>query len=605
MFFRLSRFLPLILLASLPARAGSVPITSLARSGNEILGVTVNGASLGQNRLQNGTVTAFAGASPSVVLAPFGVSPTVGAAANGYLSDYLFDTGLINPAIGATAVTLTFSPALVNRPGADFVVMEINAAAPADGFQARINGVTVQVTAGEYGNTGVSTSAANVLNTRNAGNTGNITVTTLAGLNAAPLALGSSNTTQAVFGVALDLSDFGVAAGASVATIQLGSAATGLTFDPVFVAGIVPPPEVTSGPIISGFLADNGDGIEDEDGDTPDWIELYNGTAAMVSVAGWSLTDDAAMPMKWTLPAGTTLQPYEYRVVFASGKNRVAPQLHTNFQLAKTSGYLALVRPGGSIASAYTYGAQSEDVSFGIKGAALTAGFLATPTPGSANVGAQSANGPAPTIVFGAESGVFTSTVPLAMSLPAGTPGDAAVHFTTDLSEPTEASPTYSAPLSIVASTTIRARVFQPGHLPGDIGNRHFIQLGSDVAANYRGTGAPFESTMPVLLLDSFSTNVDGDISQAAPYRTTLAALYDTAGGVASLAAAPTLVKRGGTHVRGQSSASFPQHRYAWELWRPHQDKDDAASLLGMPAGAGWVLHAPWNDKTLLRNAFA
>lgn len=589
---------------AMSTRAASTPVTSLSRSANQILAVTVNGAGIGQNRLQTGTVTSFAGASSSVVLAPFGVLPAVGTAATNNLSDYLLDSGLINPAASPTAITVTFSPPIVNNTGADLVFLEINPGASADAFQARINGITTQVLAAEYGNTGESTSAADVMKTRNAGNTADITVTSLAQLQAALLVVGTSNTNQAVFGVALDLSDSGVAPGESVSSVQFGSAASGNTFEPVFVAGIVPPPEVTTGPVISEFLADNGDGIEDETGDRTDWIELYNGTTNAVDLSGWALTDDPAIPMKWLLPNGTTLQPYEYRVVFASGKNRAAPQFHTNFQLSKVGGYLVLSRPDGTAASAFQYGVQSEDVSYGLKGAALTYGFLAVPTPGSANIGSQAANGPAPRVVFNVESGPVSADVTLAMALPAGAPAGSTIRFTTDLSEPTETSPAYATPLTLTGSATVRARVFAPNHLPGDIGNRHFTRLAPNVAADYRGTGQPFKSTLPVLVLDSFGVNVDGNTSQAAPYRTTLASLFEADGsGFASLGAAPTLIKRGGTHVRGQSSASFPQRQYAWELWRAHQDKDDSVALLGLPAGADWVLHAPWNDKTLIRNA--
>lgn len=579
----------------------------MARSGNSILGLTVNGAGIGQTRLQTGTVTAFSAATVSAVLAPNGSAPANGTVTEGYLSDFLYDSGLINAAASPTAIMLSFSPALVNRPGPDLVVLEINPAGSADPFLLQINGVTRTVTAAEYGSTGVSTSSADVMNTRNAANTADITVSTLSQLRSAPLALsGSNDISQVVFGVAIDLSDFGVAEGASVASIQLGSTASA-NFDPVFVAGIIPPVEMTTGPIISEFLTDNGEGIEDEDGNKPDWLELYNGTSSPVDLTGWSLTNNAGVPKKWPLPSGLILQPFEYRMVFASSKNRTSPQLHTNFNLSKSSGFVALTRPDGSVASGYTYGAQSEDVSYGVMGASLSTGFLATPTPGYANIGNQSPNGPAADVVFSVPSGVFGAPFSLSLSLPAGTPGTAIIRYTTDLSEPLETSAAYTTPITVSNSTTVRARVFQPDHLPGAIGNRHFIRIGSNLTTDYRSTGQPFRSNLPVLVLDSFGVNVDSNTSQSAPYRTTLAAIYEpnSGTGMTSFGSAPTLVQRGGTHVRGQSSANFPQRQYAWELWREHIDEDENVSLLGMSEGADWVLHAPWNDKSLMRNALA
>jgi hypothetical protein len=56
--------------------------------------------------------------------------------------------------------------------------------------------------------------------------------------------------------------------------------------------------------------------------------------------------------------------------------------------------------------------------------------------------------------------------------------------------------------------------------------------------------------------------------------------------------------------VRGQSSQRFPKKSYDVEL-RRIDGTDRKAALLGMPADGDWVLHAAYNDKTLMRNALA
>ena len=53
---------------------------------------------------------------------------------------------------------------------------------------------------------------------------------------------------------------------------------------------------------ISEFLAENRDGLADEDGDSSDWIEIQNQGAATVNLDGWSLTDDAVSYTHLTLP---------------------------------------------------------------------------------------------------------------------------------------------------------------------------------------------------------------------------------------------------------------------------------------------------------------
>ena len=43
---------------------------------------------------------------------------------------------------------------------------------------------------------------------------------------------------------------------------------------------------------ITEFLAENDGGLRDADGDSPDWIELFNDTPVAVDLAGWRLTED-------------------------------------------------------------------------------------------------------------------------------------------------------------------------------------------------------------------------------------------------------------------------------------------------------------------------
>lgn len=59
-----------------------------------------------------------------------------------------------------------------------------------------------------------------------------------------------------------------------------------------------------------------------------------------------------------------------------------------------------------------------------------------------------------------------------------------------------------------------------------------------------------------------------------------------------------------GVEIRGNSSLAFPKKSYSIELDSPG-DGDRDAPLLGMPEDGDWVLHAPYTDKTLMRNALA
>ena len=54
--------------------------------------------------------------------------------------------------------------------------------------------------------------------------------------------------------------------------------------------------------------------------------------------------------------------------------------------------------------------------------------------------------------------------------------------------------------------------------------------------------------------------------------------------------------------IRGNSSQAYPQKQYGFELKDSLSGDDIAVSLLGMPEEEDWILYAPYNDVSLLRN---
>lgn len=120
---------------------------------------------------------------------------------------------------------------------------------------------------------------------------------------------------------------------------------------------------------INEFMAVNNNGLDDEDRDESDWIEIHNDGINPVSLDGWYLTDDIDNLTQWAFP-DVTLAPDAYMIVFASGKDRRNPttELHTNFRLSSSGEYLALVRPDGkTIVSEFFpwYAKQAPDISYG------------------------------------------------------------------------------------------------------------------------------------------------------------------------------------------------------------------------------------------------
>lgn len=138
---------------------------------------------------------------------------------------------------------------------------------------------------------------------------------------------------------------------------------------PVGLCWVALPFDVAGQVVISEFMAANTRTLVDDEGDSSDWIELYNSGRASVSLAGWHLTDSATNLTRWRFPE-VILEANGHLIVFASGKNRALPSgpLHTNFRLNSSGDFLALVKPDGSIASSYApaYPVQAGDISYGI-----------------------------------------------------------------------------------------------------------------------------------------------------------------------------------------------------------------------------------------------
>ena len=79
--------------------------------------------------------------------------------------------------------------------------------------------------------------------------------------------------------------------------------------------------------LINEYLPSNTQGILDEDGDTSDWIELYNTGPEEVELFNCGLTDDPDDPYKWQLPKWD-IRAGEHLLIFASSKDRLAQKAY-------------------------------------------------------------------------------------------------------------------------------------------------------------------------------------------------------------------------------------------------------------------------------------
>ena len=367
-------------------------------------------------------------------------------------------------------------------------------------------------------------------------------------------------------------------------------------------------------PVISEFMAANTRTIADDDGKFADWIEIYNPDAAPVNLAGWFLTDNATVKNKWQFPA-LTLPAGGYLIVWASSQNRRDPAkpLHTNFALASSGGYLALVKPDTTTVAtefAPAYPAQFEDFSYGVTqptlaGEASVRGFFRTPTPGARN-GGSSTLFLTERVVFSRAAGPFTGTVSLSLT---GTAAGQRIRYTITSPGPTAATAVaiepgataaeYTGPIVISASVIVRATIYAADNIAhGFPSTAQYVRLAGTGAARLDN----FTTQLPILVVDTHGTGdlvKDGIDHPAWVYTWSKPATGNTA-----LASAPTALSSGTTSVHGQSSADFPKKSLNLKF-------DDtlghgkSLAIFGLPSFDNWELIGPWKyDRTFIYNAF-
>ena len=238
-----------------------------------------------------------------------------------------------------------------------------------------------------------------------------------------------------------------------------------------------PDSETSYSVVINEFLASNVEGLEDEDGDTSDWIELYNAGASAANLAGWSLCDDLSAPDQWIFPA-ISLPSHAFLVIFASGKNRrpLTGELHTNFNLDAGGEYLGIFDASGQPQSEFspTFPRQLPDVSYGNYGDTGEVRYFGHPTPGAPNDNSSAYLGIVADVDFSLPRGYYSDS--LSVGLSTATPG-ATIRYTRNGSTPTPTSGTLGTSAYIYDTMPLRAIAYKNGYLPSAVSTHTYIML--------------------------------------------------------------------------------------------------------------------------------
>lgn len=137
--------------------------------------------------------------------------------------------------------------------------------------------------------------------------------------------------------------------------------------------------------------------VQDESGDFPDWIELFNAGEQAVDLAGYTLSDDLDRPDRHVL-GELRIEAGGFLLLYADGEVEYGPQ-HLPFSLSADGEELGLYDPTGAPVDLVRFGAQLPDVSAARAwdgGATWTMGWPAT--PGDSNGVGTPSTDPAATV---------------------------------------------------------------------------------------------------------------------------------------------------------------------------------------------------------------
>ena len=283
---------------------------------------------------------------------------------------------------------------------------------------------------------------------------------------------------------------------------------------------------LANGLVINEFLASNDKGLLDGNGNTSDWIELYNNDSQPISLDGWRLTDDIDDLAKWFFPPGTVIPANGYFIIFASGQsvdNDIDPSghLHTNFSIKKEGEYLGLIGPDGTIVHDYRpeFPPQETDISYGLWQSQVR--YFKTPTPGQPNQ--QPILGLTTKTVHTPVRGFYDQ--PFDLKIQCDTP-DVVIRYTLDGSKPSEQNGyTYDPahPIAITTTRIVRSVALKTGWKSADVTTHTYLFLQDvlrqpDHPAGYPNTwaGNPADYGMdPEITTNTLSPHFDPTVIDA------------------------------------------------------------------------------------------
>ena len=146
--------------------------------------------------------------------------------------------------------------------------------------------------------------------------------------------------------------------------------------------------EPIPGPPVQLFLNEvmpANDGALEVDGESPDWVELFNPGTEPVTLGGFTMTDDLDEPGKAPLSDALIIPAEGFLLLFASGRDD--DPSHLPFKLSSEGESLGLFFPDGAPADRVEFGALPDNLALARDGDGSPEwAVTAVSTPGEPNV---------------------------------------------------------------------------------------------------------------------------------------------------------------------------------------------------------------------------
>ncbi|MDO5299345.1 MAG: lamin tail domain-containing protein [Clostridia bacterium] len=205
-----------------------------------------------------------------------------------------------------------------------------------------------------------------------------------------------------------------------------------------------------------------------------DYIEIYNMSGQAVNLKGYGLSDNIKKPRKWQFP-DITIENNSYLVIYCDTTQTTKDGIYyfTNFNLSKAGETVCLSTPSGEILDKIAVPQLYDDTSYGRTLGQAGLFYYSDATPGTGN--GQGFTGYAEQPTFEVAGGIYERPLDGENSVTITVPANSIVRYTTDGSDPTEASTQYTGPIEVRQNTVLRARTFRDGVEPSQIVSQTYL----------------------------------------------------------------------------------------------------------------------------------